>query len=524
MIFRTASALMIAWFSIGLRHTNAGEDVTKEGIFVATRDWQRVGDGQIIPAGLHVRMNFQTGIKEAKLMDPETDHSGRSAIAVDTSSLSTSTSSSPSSFSSSSSPSSATHEAYDESLKKLSDEGTLSDGDVASEEDSIKDKFRSIETLKSELEDAFNAEVETDANIMKKMLKRFDECGKGRIGNGFSGDNCLTERKAILSELEYYLHQYDNAIDFNAMGGLKSLVGSLASLNDNPEGGNSSSILGFKANLAHCLGSALSSNPKIQVAAARENLTSHLLAAILDAKNEISSLDGAAFLVASRSFYALAALTRNFPFAQSEFAAGNGPMIAVEWLQLAVENHEAGSADGDVGEAKITSKLALKIAGFLCDLIVERRDYISKMKAMDDEVSTLYENQKKQYEEDGEKLRQYLAVDLEGSLISAGFCKQMTRLTSSIATASDSTASSKPTVDDIDKTTLAVEVLFQFEACQSRTNRDLFISLKTMKRVLIPKAEEEEEEEGAEGDRTLRDLLGRLDTLVRHFIAVKSEL
>ena len=29
--------------------------------------------GQAIPRGLHVRMNLQTGIKEAKLLDPEED-------------------------------------------------------------------------------------------------------------------------------------------------------------------------------------------------------------------------------------------------------------------------------------------------------------------------------------------------------------------------------------------------------------------------------------------------------------------
>ena len=37
--------------------------------FHPTDQWQVVHGDQPIPAGLHVRMNFQTGVKEAKLMD-----------------------------------------------------------------------------------------------------------------------------------------------------------------------------------------------------------------------------------------------------------------------------------------------------------------------------------------------------------------------------------------------------------------------------------------------------------------------
>ena len=46
--------------------------------FVPTREWQVVDDGQSIPPGLHIRMNLETGVKEAKLLDPddggESDH------------------------------------------------------------------------------------------------------------------------------------------------------------------------------------------------------------------------------------------------------------------------------------------------------------------------------------------------------------------------------------------------------------------------------------------------------------------
>lgn len=42
-----------------------------EDIFVPTEDWKVVKDGQHIPPGLHVRINLQTGLKEAKLLDKE---------------------------------------------------------------------------------------------------------------------------------------------------------------------------------------------------------------------------------------------------------------------------------------------------------------------------------------------------------------------------------------------------------------------------------------------------------------------
>ena len=36
---------------------------------MATNEWQRVKPNQGIPPGLHVRLNIQTGEKEAKLLD-----------------------------------------------------------------------------------------------------------------------------------------------------------------------------------------------------------------------------------------------------------------------------------------------------------------------------------------------------------------------------------------------------------------------------------------------------------------------
>lgn len=42
-----------------------------DDIFEPTAEWQVVKENQAIPKGLHVRLNMQTGLKEAKLMDDD---------------------------------------------------------------------------------------------------------------------------------------------------------------------------------------------------------------------------------------------------------------------------------------------------------------------------------------------------------------------------------------------------------------------------------------------------------------------
>lgn len=49
--------------------------------FEATKEWQIVKPGQTIPAGLHVRLNLETGLQEAKLLD-ESDSNDSKAIEV----------------------------------------------------------------------------------------------------------------------------------------------------------------------------------------------------------------------------------------------------------------------------------------------------------------------------------------------------------------------------------------------------------------------------------------------------------
>ena len=48
---------------------NEESEALAQNVFEPTSEWKTVEDGQAIPPGLHVRMNLQTGLKEAKILD-----------------------------------------------------------------------------------------------------------------------------------------------------------------------------------------------------------------------------------------------------------------------------------------------------------------------------------------------------------------------------------------------------------------------------------------------------------------------
>ena len=41
--------------------------------FIPTKEWQEIAEGQRVPAGLHYRINFETGKKEAKILEEDNE-------------------------------------------------------------------------------------------------------------------------------------------------------------------------------------------------------------------------------------------------------------------------------------------------------------------------------------------------------------------------------------------------------------------------------------------------------------------
>ena len=171
--------------------------------FVATEEWQEIKEGQKVPGGLHYRMNLETGKKEAKLLQEE-------------------------------------EEQKDASGKK-------SFAPVLSVENPILDS--------AEPEDKLSPErVKEMQNILDKMKMNKDIDNIMTLMAHFA--NSSTEQKlVILEDLDYYMHQIDNAKDFVTLHGLTQIVlPSLMSLE--PE------LVGKAAIL---LGSASQANTLVQV-------------------------------------------------------------------------------------------------------------------------------------------------------------------------------------------------------------------------------------------------------------------
>ncbi|NXH58796.1 SIL1 factor, partial [Rhabdornis inornatus] len=145
---------------------------------------------QAVPAGSHVRLNLQTGEREAKLPDTENGQSDTGEerrrrrlgkVDVDTNSF--------------------TSEELKKALAKMkaSEKAERKVSFLFLEqctvEEEVRKKFRPIEQLKEEFE-KLNMKIETDYEIMVKLISKFN-----------SSASTLDEKVAALYDLEYYVHQ-----------------------------------------------------------------------------------------------------------------------------------------------------------------------------------------------------------------------------------------------------------------------------------------------------------------------------
>ena len=114
---------------------------------------------------------------------------------------------------------------------------------IQGSDDIIKSKFRSLDELKKDFKE-FEVKVESDVNAMIKLIKNFVESKSDE------------EKINIVENLEYYVHQVDNAVDFLTVGGLEQIL--VPSLN------SSSTLLQEMAGFL--IGSSAQSNPRVQIA------------------------------------------------------------------------------------------------------------------------------------------------------------------------------------------------------------------------------------------------------------------
>ena len=120
---------------------------------MATSSWQEVRPGQRVPGGLHVRLNLETGKKEARLLAPEAGE-GEAATTSD-------------------------HEALKEALKNIKSDFNPDQGD--SSDDADPSRFRTMDELKEALGEV-QLNMETDLEVLTQLVDQFrqteEESGK----------------------------------------------------------------------------------------------------------------------------------------------------------------------------------------------------------------------------------------------------------------------------------------------------------------------------------------------------------
>ncbi|XP_054697832.1 nucleotide exchange factor SIL1 isoform X2 [Grus americana] len=327
-------------------------------VFYPTHQWQTVRPGQAVPAGSHVRLNLQTGDREAKLPDSE---NGRSDMR---------------------------EERRRQRLGKV---------DVDS------NSFTSQE--------------------LKKALAKMKETEKA-------------ERKV------------DNAKDFLSMGGLQLVIDGL-----------NSTEAALKEHAAFVLGSALSSNPKVQIEAIEGGALQKLLV-ILATEQPLP--------VKKKALFALSSMLRHFPYAQQQFLKLGGLQVLRSLFRQ-----------------KGMETLHVRVVTLLYDLIVE------KMLLEDSQHGDQTE----------EKIQQYRQVKLVPAVVEQDWCVVVSNLLA------------MPEHDTREKVLKTVGVLMAF--CKERFRGDQ--ALSTTLSLLRSEYEELAAEEQREGDKDgyFKELLGSVNTIIQ---------
>lgn len=306
-------------------------------VFVPTKEWRIIKEGQNIPQGIHVRLNIQTGVKEGKLLDGDENKKPTNQVDL------------------------AKEAKVKNKLKKFMEnlnDDTLLDKtrniDTRSDPENV---FRNYEQLKEDLKKS-DISLQTDTEIIKTFLENLKSTDDKQ------------QKLDILDDLEYYVHKvklkgsrnqniisqfllsgyfkFDNGLALCDIGGFDLLKNNL----------NQSEDFDLKSKYALVLGSSLQSNPYVKIHANEANLVQLVLYQITSTLKQTEHLNTQNFI--SKLIFTLSGLLRNFPAAQNKFVQIGG----VETLELVLKSEH------------FNSKLKTKVLTFLNDLIVEKVEAI----------------------------------------------------------------------------------------------------------------------------------------------------
>ncbi|XP_067645445.1 nucleotide exchange factor Sil1 [Eurosta solidaginis] len=333
--------------------------------FEATNTWQEIKEGQQIPAGLHVRINLRTGKKEAKLLDhnekEKNENNALSEVADDVNEE-------------------TKHKVTDKHKLKFS--SSLSEAIKSLPKDSlgltyspeklrqIKRDFKTYDELKKSFKD-FQKNFQTDAELITQLIYQYKNLTKDEQELSISLKTKITTQLRILEDLDYLVHQIDNALLFIDKGGLEDIILPLVVNETN---------INLRVKGIRVLGALTLNNPKAQIKAFEKNVGAYL-SQILSSSTNTDEL--------SATLYAIGSILRKFPMASQRILSTSGVQALVAVL----------SKQCDL-------KVKAKAVTLISDIIVEKKLVLSKNEDADSQLAAA----------------QYAELNLPEWLQANGFC------------------------------------------------------------------------------------------------------
>ncbi|XP_035599969.1 nucleotide exchange factor SIL1-like [Oncorhynchus keta] len=337
-------------------HMEEEPDPEDLDVFRPTDQWQSLKPGQAVPRGSHVRLNLQTSQREVKLGEHQI-----LKYQIDGQRQGKENTPGPS----------FNAEELKKALKNIKEGVDPETSDKEKEEkEALRAQFRPMEELKRDMA-KLDMLMESDFQVISRLMSQFN-----------SSNTTVEEKIKALHDLEYLVHQVDNAQNLASRGGLKLVVDAL-----------NSTDYRLQESAAFVLGSALSSNPVVQVEAVESGTLQKLLM-LLATPRPMS--------VKKKALFAVASLLRHFPFAQSHFLRLGGLQVL-----------------GDLFRASEGGALRVRIVTILYDMINEK-ELISQTGL--DPIPDASHN---------ERLRQYAQVSLMPLLAEQGWCSLVPELLAS---------------------------------------------------------------------------------------------
>ncbi|XP_011351138.1 nucleotide exchange factor SIL1 isoform X2 [Ooceraea biroi] len=232
---------------------------------------------------------------------------------------------------------------------------------------------RFYETLKDEL-NALKVNITSDSELLKRFFQKFQSYKNG-VTTGTLTSAEIEEVLDTLNNLEYLLHQIDNAKVFSDMDGLTKIISPCLNGSNNE----------IKSEALRLLGAAAQSNPKVQAKALENDFIQKILRVLsTNSKTEVRS----------RCLFALSALIRQFPAAQKAWIDHGGLQI----LDKILSNDQL--------------QIQMKAMKLINDLIIERQN-----------LQEIYDAEQRQ-----QKMKEYTITDFEQKLRGHDYCKLLSNL------------------------------------------------------------------------------------------------